>query len=75
VPEAMRAEGRRETIYASLSRALCGTLGQSIIVNLPGSPRGAVTSLMTALPLISHALTLLVGTETSHPEAQQQPAR
>jgi len=75
VPEAMRAEGRRETIYASLSRALCGTLGQSIIVNLPGSPRGAVTSLMTALPLISHALTLLAGTETSHPEAQQQPAR
>ena len=75
VPEAMRAEGRRETIYASLSRALCGTLGQSIIVNLPGSPRGAVTSLTTVLPLISHALTLLAGTETPHTEAEQQPAR
>lgn len=71
VPEVMRAEGRKETIYASLSRALCGTLGQSLIVNLPGSPRGAVTSLTAVLPLVTHALTLLAGTETPHPETEQ----
>ena len=71
VPEVMRGEGRKETIYASLSRALCGTLGQSLIVNLPGSPRGAVTSLTAVLPLVTHALTLLAGTETPHPETEQ----
>ncbi len=67
VPELMRAAGREETIFASLSRALCGTLGQSLILNLPGSPRGAVTSLNAVLPLISHALTLLKG-NSLHPE-------
>ncbi len=73
VPELMRAAGREETIYASLSRALCGTLGQSLVLNLPGSPRGAVTSLAAVLPLVSHALTLLKGEETPHPEAGPQP--
>ena len=67
VPELMRAAGRAETIYASLSRALCGTLGTSLILNLPGSPRGAVTSLTAVLPLVSHALTLLKG-DSLHPE-------
>jgi len=66
--EVMRAEGRKETIYADLSRAICGTLGQSLIVNLPGSPRGAVTSLRAVLPLIPHALVLLAGTEAPHSE-------
>ena len=71
VPEVMRAEGRKETIHAALSRALCGTLGESLIVNLPGSPRGAVTSLTAVLPLVTHALTLLAGTEMPHPETEQ----
>ena len=75
VPEGMRAEGRNETIYAALSRALCGTLGESLIVNLPGSPRGAVTSLTAVLPLVTHALTLLAGIETPHPETEQHQAR
>jgi molybdopterin adenylyltransferase len=72
IPEVMRAAGRKETIYASLSRALCGTIGQSLILNLPGSPRGAVTSLNAVLPLASHALKLLKG-ETTHPEADPLP--
>ncbi|QNI31379.1 MogA/MoaB family molybdenum cofactor biosynthesis protein [Alloacidobacterium dinghuense] len=72
VPELMRAVGREETIHASLSRALCGTLGKSLILNLPGSPRGAVTSLTAVLPLLSHALTLLKGDEAPHPEPGQQ---
>jgi molybdenum cofactor synthesis domain-containing protein len=68
VPELIRAAGREETIFASLSRALCGTLGQSLILNLPGSPRGAVTSLTAVLPLISHALRLLTGEDAPHSE-------
>jgi molybdopterin adenylyltransferase len=71
VPELMRVAGREETIFASLSRALCGTLGQTLILNLPGSPRGAVTSLTAVLPLISHALTLLKG-DSLHPEESTQ---
>jgi molybdopterin adenylyltransferase len=50
---------------------LCGTLGQSLILNLPGSPRGAVTSLNAVLPLISHALTLLKG-DSRHPEPESK---
>jgi molybdopterin adenylyltransferase len=66
IPELMRAEGRQETPYAVLSRALCGTFrtgsGQNtLVLNLPGSPRGAVTSLRIALPLLKHALDLLAG--------------
>ncbi len=74
VAELMRAEGRRETIFSSLSRAFCGTSGSSIILNLPGSPRGAVTSLRAVLPLLPHALRLLQG-DTQHNEtAQNQEA-
>jgi molybdenum cofactor synthesis domain-containing protein len=52
VAELMRSEGRRETLMASLSRAVCGTLGTSVILNVPGSPAGAVSSLRAALPVL-----------------------
>jgi molybdopterin adenylyltransferase len=65
VAEAMRAAGGQETKFAALSRGVCGTLGKSLILNLPGSPRGAVTSLRAVLPLLPHALELLAG-ETAH---------
>jgi molybdopterin adenylyltransferase len=66
--ELMRAEGRKQTQFAPLSRSLSGTLGRSLIVNLPGNPRGARSSLEAVLPLIPHALTLLEGITTHHDE-------
>jgi molybdopterin adenylyltransferase len=66
--ELMRAEGRKQTRFAPLSRSLSGTRGRSLIVNLPGSPRGARTSLEAVLPLIPHALALLEGIATQHDE-------
>lgn len=70
VAEQMRAEGCKETKFAALSRLFCGTAGQAVILNLPGSPRGAVTSLRTALPLMPHALQLLEG-NTRHEESSR----
>lgn len=65
VSELMRSEGRRETPYAILSRAVCGTCGTAIILNVPGSPAGALSSLRAALPVLPHALDLLRG-KTEH---------
>jgi molybdopterin adenylyltransferase len=66
IAEQMRADGRKQTPYSSLSRALCGTLGSSLILNLPGSPRGAVASLAAVLPILEHALALLSGAQVQH---------
>lgn len=65
IAEVMRAEGRKETPLAALSRGVCGTLGSTLVLNLPGSPGGAVTSLKAVAPLVTHALDLLAG-KTAH---------
>ena len=66
--EHMRAACARFTPNAALSRAICGTRGFTLIVNLPGSPSGASESLDALKQLIPHALDLLAG-DTAHPPA------
>jgi molybdenum cofactor synthesis domain-containing protein len=66
VAERMRSEGYKKTPFAALSRGVCGVRGKTLILNLPGSPRGAVESLEAVLELIPHALNLLEG-KTEHP--------
>src|SRR5579864_486118 len=65
VAERMRWEGAKKTQFAALSRGLCGVRGRALILNLPGSPAGAVESLEAVAGLIPHALELLSG-KTEH---------
>jgi molybdopterin biosynthesis enzyme MoaB len=61
----MRAAGRIVTARADLSRGVCGVRGTTLILDLPGSPKGATESLGAVLELLPHALDLIVG-DTEH---------
>jgi molybdenum cofactor synthesis domain-containing protein len=69
IAEAMRSASLAVTPHAMLSRAVAGIRGGTLIVNLPGSPRGAVENMGVILPVLAHAVDLLrsdPGAEAGH---------
>jgi molybdopterin adenylyltransferase len=67
--EAIRAESLKVTAHAMLSRAVAGIRGKTLIINLPGSPKGAVESLQVVADVLEHAVQLLredEGAEAGH---------
>lgn len=65
VAERMRREGEKKTPFAALSRGVCGVCGSSLVLNLPGSPTGAVESLQAVVDVLPHAIQILAG-KTEH---------
>jgi len=65
--EVMRAAGLAKTPMASLSRAVAGSIGATLVLNLPGSPKGVRESLDAVLPVVPHAIELLGGVTGAHP--------
>ena len=65
ISEEMRRKGLEHTPTAVLSRGTVGVRHKTLIVNLPGSPKGAVESLEAVMPILGHAIQLLHG-DTSH---------
>lgn len=63
--EAMRMAGLAKTPMAMLSRGVVGVRGKTLIVNLPGSPKGARESLEALIPVLPHAVSLIQG-QTAH---------
>jgi molybdopterin adenylyltransferase len=64
--EAMRMESLRVTPMAMLSRAVAGCRNQTLIVNLPGSPKGVRECLAVILPVLPHAIDILTARVTEH---------
>ncbi|HSQ39346.1 MAG TPA: MogA/MoaB family molybdenum cofactor biosynthesis protein [Anaerolineales bacterium] len=75
--EAIRAESLKITPHAMLSRGLAGIRGKTILINLPGSPKGAVESLQVVADVLEHAVQLLqedVKAEKGHEEGRKPKA-
>ena len=66
VAEAMRRAGEQSTPYAILSRGVCGAAARTLILNLPGSPHGAIDSLAAVLPVLTHAIEVLRSERHDH---------
>jgi molybdenum cofactor synthesis domain-containing protein len=69
IAEALRAESLKVTRHAMLSRGTAGIKGQTLIINLPGSPKAVRENMEVLLPVLPHALELLTntpGTESQH---------
>ncbi len=65
IPEKMRSAGLAQTPFSILSRGVCGVRNRTLILNLPGSPNGAVESLRAVVDILPHAIDLLAG-KTGH---------
>jgi len=65
IGEAMRRAGTSSTPMAALSRSMAGVRDRTLIISVPGSPRGAAESLEAVMPVVGHAIQLLHG-RTSH---------
>lgn len=61
IPEAMRAKSLEVTSRAMLSRAVAGVRGRTLIINLPGSPKGVTECLQVVLPALEHGLSIMKG--------------
>jgi molybdopterin adenylyltransferase len=61
IAEALRAHSLSKTPHGMLSRGVAGTLGGTLVVNLPGSPKAARESLEVLIPVLAHAVELLAG--------------
>lgn len=64
--EEMRRKGLLQTKYSILSRSVCGICEESLIINLPGNPAGAVDSLQSISGTLVHALSVLTGPTFTH---------
>ena len=61
IAETMRSEGLKKTPYAMISRAVAGVRGETLIINLPGSPKAVKENLTVILPVLSHAIEKIKG--------------
>lgn len=68
IAEAIRAAGLDETPHAMLSRATAAIRGRTLIVNLPGSPRGAESGFRILAPVLEHAVRLVAGADVAETE-------
>jgi molybdenum cofactor biosynthesis protein B len=66
VPEALRADATAKTPHGLLSRGTAGTIGETPVVNLPGSPGGCRDGFAVLRPVLDHALRLLADAPTEH---------
>lgn len=68
IGEAMRRAGASSTPMAALSRSMAGVRGHTLIINVPGSVKGATESLEAVMPMLGHAIRLLHGDTQLHGE-------
>ena len=73
IAEAMRAAGLKKTPYALLSRAVCGIRGESLILNLPGSPKAVAECLEVVIPALPHAVKKIKGDMMECAPQSQEP--